>query len=383
MTAASQPTEDLPPALTSTPFLLPYTPEPTPEPPVLSRLQIINRTNVNQLKLVWRYEPPDNRPETWGGAFAFSPDGKTVALSVGDHVERVDLEQGKTMQTYSLDHRLPHWATEKVYSLAFSPGGKRLAGLTEAGVVLWDVSSEKPLWVTKMEEGSNEAFTKMVFSPGGDVIVTTSIAYGSDIRVWSTETGEQVRALHRPNQLDAIFNLDGTQLFTVDRLEGFIWAWDTVTWEAVNFSETTGAYATLTLSPNGKMVAVNSGWNGDGEDTTTLYLLDGWKCLGSLLTRFDGFILGGTPVYSTLGPTRIEPSFNRDGGILALAIATNNLGSRPDHMELWDTASLKLIASLDETFPTPITWGAISPDGRLLAARSDNGTIIFWGVPAQ
>lgn len=385
LTMTREQKEDLSSRITQTPTLLPYTPAPTPNPPSLSKLQIINRTNVGQMVPVWRYEPKDNRPENQGDTFAFSPDGKTIAFSVGDHAELVDIEQGKTVQTYSLDHLLPDWATQKVYSLAFSPGGKRLAGLTEMGIVLWDVSSEKPLWITEKEEGSFEAFTKMVFSPGGDVIVTTSIFAGSNIRVWSSETGKQIKALGMNNQLDAVFSPDGSRLYTIDRLDDIIRVWDAQTWKQLNSPNVKGGLVKFTLSPNGKMVAVNSEWNGDGEDVTSLYLLDGWKALGLLMTRFDNFVLNGTPTvsYSPIGPTRIETSFNRDGGILALAIATYELGSRPDHIELWDTSSLKLIASLDETFSTPITWVAFSPDGRLLAARSENGTAIFWGVPTK
>lgn len=374
VTNTSKPKVELTSSSNPTPTLLPYTPS-------LSSLQIINRTNVAQIVPIWRYEPKDNRPENWGSLFAFSPDSKTIALAVDDHIEFVSIETGQVIQKFFLDddNLFPKGWTPEIQSLAFSPGGKQLAALTWVGPVLWDVTTGKGLWTVnwgKIE--SSEIFTSMAFSPGGDMLITTSITAESATRFWSTKTGEMVKALDAPNQHEVVFNADGTRMYTVDRLD-WIWTWDTSSWEVINIPNApVEDPITISISPNGKVIAVNSGWNDaeDGEFTTELYLAEDWKRLGRFVPSSEKF--------EYYGPTRLKPSFNLDGGILAFAIGEAELDQprkRPYKVELWNTSLMNRIAILDEQFPTPITQACFSPDGRLLVARSENGTAVFWGIP--
>jgi RNA polymerase sigma factor (sigma-70 family) len=73
----------------------------------------------------------------WGQAMAFSPDGKRLAWAGDDLLAVHDAATGEQLlRRQGFD--------ASAYSLAFSPGGTRLAtGLSNATVLVWDVSAEK------------------------------------------------------------------------------------------------------------------------------------------------------------------------------------------------------------------------------------------------
>lgn len=81
-------------------------------------------------------------------------------------------------------------------------------------------------------------------------------------------------------------------------------------------------------------------------------------------------------------PIITYPTLNRDGGIVAF-VAKGYTDKLPVVIQLWDVANQTHLLDLEGKFPTPIWTVRFSPDGRLLAAQSENGTTIFWGVLAE
>ncbi len=379
---------DLPFYPSPTPTLLAYTPQPTPQPPALNTLQIINRSNLNSLVPVWRYEPPDNKGSEGSFDFNFSPDGRKIAMLRDNQAVLMDIESTQILQTYTLDTLASEGRQPRLGSVHFSPDGRHLAGDTEIGLVLWEVSTGTLLWKADYSQ-SKTTFsspgdiledgltTSLVFSPNGDWLVTTSIAAGSDIRVWSMKTGKLIKELGWGNQVDAALSADGKQLFTADRMvvDEAIRIWDTSTWQQVGVVSVEWQAATTVLSSNGEKMIVGSMDMHDGPQMLKIYTVDGWKLTGIIEDR--------DPLSFSQNPIVTYPTLNHDGGIVAFV--TDDRASEyeyPAIVQLWDTTNQQHLLDLDGKFPKAVWRVRFSPDGRLLAAQSNNGTTIFWGVPS-
>lgn len=378
------PEDELLASTNSVPVLQSYAPDPTSATPSLSKFHIINRTNVSKLVPVWRYEPAGDPSQTGYMPFDFSPDGEKIAFVEDTYVTLLDLQTSRVVQTFTLDSLLTLEHQLSLYSVLFSPGGDRLAGFTEEGPVLWKISSGELLWkadwsnAVYQENLYMDLTTSAAFSPGGDMLITTSIMANSDIRVWSTQTGKLIKELGTSNQLDAAFDKDGKRLYTADRVsaEEAIRIWDTETWQQIGVVNVQGQADSIVLSTNGERAVVGSFDMSEGPLTLEIYEVDGWKHIGMIEDRYDnngGFLQK---------PIITSPVLNHDGGIVAF-VTRGLQGEMPVVIQLWDVANQKHLLNIEGKFPTPIWIVRFSPDGRLLAAQSENGTTIFWAVPSQ
>jgi WD40 repeat protein len=177
----------------------------------------------------------------------FSPDGKTLAVShSGDRVQLIDTATGKLRYILG-GHRA------SVEGMAFSPDGKTLAlGTLNPSVQLWDVRTGK---LRRGIEHHQEKFVRGVaFSPDGK-----TVASGSWDRIVLSEcaTGQELARFEAKMQSihGLAFTPDGRTLVSGSQ-DGRVRVWDVPTGRVRRTLD--GRWGTghsLALSPSGKTVA--------------------------------------------------------------------------------------------------------------------------------
>ena len=121
-----------------------------------------------------------------------------------------------------------------------------------------------------------------------------------------------------------------------------------------------GALSTVAFSPNGKTLSAGAeGGQTEPQANGITYLVD--VKTGKQLGTFSG---GGAEAFSP------------DGTTLATAGGTGN-----SQIYLWDVATRRKIATLNDHHNSSVESLAFSADGRMLAVNDASGTVYVWNVP--
>jgi WD40 repeat protein len=170
------------------------------------------------------------------------------------------------------------------------------SGSEGAAVIVWDVSSGRPLH--RIDAAQGGAIRSLLFAPDGRRILTT----GGDgtARLWDLATGEQISIMagQGPGIEDARFSSDGRELATSGG-EGGTRLWSTGNGRLIaTLDENHEAVNSSDFSADGRFVLT-------GDETGTLRLWD--RATGKLLSRFHlhsascqtcGFLGRGDRIFS-------------------------------------------------------------------------------------
>jgi WD40 repeat protein/energy-coupling factor transporter ATP-binding protein EcfA2 len=327
-------------------------------------------------------------------SFAFSPDGKTLALINGYNAARLwDIKTRKASDKILFGH------SKRVLNVAFSPDGQTLASASaDNTVILWNIKTKEPLgeplvghpstvydiafssdgqtlasagykaiklWNLKFRKPHDEQpFTghsgyvsSVTFSPDGQTLASA----GSDktIRLWNFKTRKPLGGPligHSDHVTSVTFSPDGQTLASVS-YDKTVRLWDFKTRKLLG--EPLIGYSHVTFSPDGQTLAlVNSvGYN----KTVRLWDFKTRKPLGEPLTGY-------------LGPIR-NVTFSPNNQILALATWKT--------VKLWNFKTKKTIGVFLIKHSNVVLSVAFSPDGQTLASASLDSTVILWDIKTR
>jgi WD40 repeat protein/serine/threonine protein kinase/tetratricopeptide (TPR) repeat protein len=330
----------------------------------------------------------------WGFSAAFSPDGKTLAVSEG-YVKCYEVATGEVRPT--LAGQQGHSV-----SVGYSADGKALIAADDDKIArTWDAATGRRIANFAHPVGVHGA----VLSADGKVAATAA----GVIRVWDTTPPQEAIVLRHAGAVWSVaFASDGKTLATGGMDGTKLWHLGTVEGPRPQPAAEPRTILTVpgrhvfhrgvgvALSPDGKTLATPDGsgggiaiWSTTGEKRAVLEghtnpvsrmaISPDGKSLASVTAAPEAIVwdLGAARPRAKIGVAgeMYSIAFSPDGKWLAT-------GSQFGVVKLFDAATCREVATL-QRYEFASTWAhalAFSPDSKLLAASSQEGVVQVWEV---
>ncbi|HVS75905.1 MAG TPA: serine/threonine-protein kinase, partial [Steroidobacteraceae bacterium] len=269
---------------------------------------------------------------------AYSPGGRRLVSASYDGTARIwDASSGRQLLVLR-GHRGP------VMSAAFSPRGRRIATASFDGTArIWDAATGSVLAILRGHEGRVRS---AAFSPDGRQIVTAS--YDHTARIWDAASGMQIRALtgHSALVTAAAFSPDGRRIVTAS-YDKTARIWDAATGRQIRvLTGHTDVVTSAAFSTDGRRVVTTS-----NDGTARIWDVDSGRQLALLSGHTQ---LVASAVFSPDDRRVLTASYDKTARI-------------------WDAASGRQIRVLSGH--TDFVEDAVfAPDGLHVATASSDGT---------
>jgi WD40 repeat protein len=299
-----------------------------------------------------------------GSSVAFSQDGEFLAAGAGS-VRLWSVRTGQFQKAFS--------GGLCVNEIVFSPDGKTIgvAGVAsvldgssvneEAKIQWWDISSSSSIYEWQTTAAGKTWMVSAAFSPDGKTFAAYSI-WDNILRLWDTAT-HQIRSsfilVDDQSERGFAFTPD-SRMIAIATADHFVKFWDVDSGQQTRvFFYMPGDYekvGQLVFSPDGHFL-IAAGYS-------TIWIGDMAKknVIATIRLGNDVFIR--------------KMALSPDGKILAF---TSYHGADDDGIYLLELATQQILVK-HTGFSDSISGLVFSPDGRLLATASADGTLRLWGV---
>lgn len=271
----------------------------------------------------------------------FSPDGRVLAtVDAGTRIKFWDMSE-----TGKVGYLEPG---DAILGAEFGPDSTTMVlVLSDYTVRLWDVGE-------KREIGALPGIKRATFSPDGRFLATAHD--DTAIRLWNVPDLSEEAAFGDSDDLlwGATFSPNSELLAASTTGQSFLWDVRTRQ-QVVSVSHGANSIASITFSPDSRILAGSSGRNG--------------VLLWDMALRRDHGTIKGHADYV------FDFTFSPNGTMLTTSC-------QDETVKLWDVRSKQEIATLTDV------WGAeFSPDGKILAARAvaDDGmkSVTLWDIGSR
>jgi WD40 repeat protein/tetratricopeptide (TPR) repeat protein/cellulose biosynthesis protein BcsQ len=282
--------------------------------------------------------------------FDMSKNGAYLALVHSNQVEILNISANSSRSSQ-------HVNLARIRDISFSPDEKMIAIASdeEAGIWMLDNLTAK---VPLLPNDHDKPIWKLIFSPNGDKVAALK-QDDTSIYLWNTD-GRVMKTIDTDNAIESIvFNPDGKLIVstgtTANQLGvARVWNVGTGDEELRHFYES--PVGEPIFSPDGTKMFIN-GWNRvwEGSLLSETFARKKIKCDDDPINTYD--LIAFSPDNTTLAMI--------DGDSIHLRDAWN----------MSEIGTLKMNSS--------IGWMVFSPDGRKLAAMSEDGDVNVWIVQSQ
>ncbi len=298
-------------------------------------------------------------------AFAVALDG-CQAATVGDKVVLWDLENGRQNRI------LPLEATQMVRAAAFSADGRHFAVpivnpmQSDYPVLVWDVATGQEIARLR---GHRQAVWSVAFSPDGRRLASGSGDH--TVKVWDLATGYETLTLrgHKDTVLSVAFSPDGRRLASGGADQAVF------VWEAGPAVETipyTVPELLTTFMPEPRHTVLNLVWLPDSQSFVT-FGFDMTIRLWDRTSAQPRQVLRGEKSAHCLSAT-VSP----DGKLLAVGSKLQEFSATGGKVVVWDLIQGKELFTLQHQ--NPVIGLAFAADSKTLASSSQEG-IRLWEMP--